>query len=216
VLRRSKRPYPGDDLAATVTGHRDRDQFFESGRQSVEELRRIVAGARLHGCDVDAEAIAWLQSHLTYADAVVNSPLPPLPYPDDSFDLIFNHSVFSHIDEQRQDAMLAELARVAQPGAHIVLTVHGEPAFQIHEQLRRGGGQDPAPERAQLEREGILFLPSRQAGFPDWYATTYHTTGYVFEHWSRRFTVEAYVCAGALGFQDTVLLSNGRPTSWLA
>ena len=40
-----------------------------------------------------------------------NQPLPPLDYPDATFDLIFNHSVFTHIDEQYQDAWLAELLR---------------------------------------------------------------------------------------------------------
>jgi len=166
-------------------------------------------GVRLHGCDIDRDAIGWVEKHLPYVDVVANDPLPPLPYPDASFDLIFNHSVFTHIDEERQDAWLTELVRVGRPGASIVLTVHGESAFAAHERQLREHGVDPAKKRNQLERDGILFLPEgRQEGFPDWYAATFHTTAYVLEHWSRWLRVRAYVFEGALGYQDTVLLER--------
>jgi SAM-dependent methyltransferase len=79
--------------------------------------------------DTDSEAIAWVSAHLPFVKADVNHALPPLPYLNGFFDLVYNHSVFSHIDEPFQDAWLAEIARIANPGAHIVLTVHGEYAF---------------------------------------------------------------------------------------
>ena len=46
-----------------------------------------------------------------------NNALPPLLFPDCAFDLVFAISVFTHLDEQYQLAWLAELRRVAQPGA---------------------------------------------------------------------------------------------------
>jgi ubiquinone/menaquinone biosynthesis C-methylase UbiE len=46
-----------------------------------------------------------------------NGQNPPLPFPDDHFDLVFSSSVFTHIDEHAQDLWLAELRRVTQPGA---------------------------------------------------------------------------------------------------
>jgi SAM-dependent methyltransferase len=58
----------------------------------------------LHGTDIDADAIAWCAKHIPYARVTVNNPDPPLPYADGTFDLVFNHSVFTHIDARRQDA----------------------------------------------------------------------------------------------------------------
>jgi SAM-dependent methyltransferase len=71
-----------------------------------------LAGRRaLHGTDVDAEAVAWCREHLPYVDVTVNDADPPLAHPDGAFDLVLAHSVFTHLDEARQDAWLSELHR---------------------------------------------------------------------------------------------------------
>lgn len=170
----------------------------------MEELGRTC---KLHGTDIDAEAVAWCQQHLPYTSVVVNDAGPPLPYPDDAFDLIFNQSVFTHIDERRQDAWLSELQRVTRPGGLVVLTTHGEIAL----------GADSWGIRGRLESDGIVFVdnvyPSDYA-LPRWYQVTYHAPWYVFEHWGRWFEIRAYVPGGVLGSQDHILLertSTDRP-----
>lgn len=165
-------------------------------------------GSELHATDIDGEAIAWIDEHLPFAKAQTNDALPPLGYPDGFFDLVYNHSVFSHINEERQDAWLGELRRVTRRGAHVVLTVHGEHAFSQFEDARRGAGQDTL--RAVFDADGIVFVPDPewQRFFPAWYGGAYHATWYVFEHWSRWFRIRAYVPLGALGFQDIVLLER--------
>lgn len=153
----------------------------------------------LHGTDTDTEAIAWCREHLPYARFMVNEPDPPLPYPDGAFDLVFNHSVFTHIDERRQDLWLAELWRVTQPGGFLVLTVLGEAGLS--------GGDSEVRDR--LEREGIAFLEGSMPGdspFPAWYQNTLHAPWYVFEHWGRWFEIRSYLPGAALGKQDHVVL----------
>jgi len=168
-------------------------------------------GARVTGTDIDAEAVAWAREHLPWARLAVNDALPPLPFADGEFDLVFNHSVFTHIDAERQDRWLAELHRVTRPGALLVLTVHGEDAFAAAQAQYAAAGGDPAPRRRALERDGILFLDdgaTTSGPYPEWYSTTFHTLGYVFGHWSRWFRIRAYVRQGALQFQDSVLLER--------
>lgn len=164
----------------------------------MEELGRTRA---LHGTDIDAEAIAWCREHIPYAKLSVNDGDPPLPFADGAFDLIFNHSVFTHIDEPRQDAWLAELHRVTQPGGFLVLSTHGEVAL----------GDDPWGIREGLEREGIVFMDGVIAPdfpLPDWYQNTYHAPWYVFERWGKWFEIRGYVPGGALGVQDHILLER--------
>jgi SAM-dependent methyltransferase len=164
----------------------------------MEEQGRTRA---LHGTDIDAEAIAWCRKHIPYAKLSVNGADPPLPFPDGTFDLIFNHSVFTHIDERRQDAWLAELHRVTRPGGFLVLSTHGEVALD----------EDPWGIRERLENEGIVFLDGVHPSdfpLPDWYQNTYHSPWYVFEHWGRWFKIRGYVPGGALGVQDHILLER--------
>ncbi len=164
----------------------------------LEELGRA---RELHGTDIDAEAVAWCQAHTPYAKIGLNGAEPPLRYPDGAFDLVFNHSVFTHIDRSRQDVWLSELHRVTRPGALLVLSTHGETA------IPDGAGE----LRNRLERDGIAFIDnsvSRELSLPAWYQTTFHAPWYVFEHWARWFAIRGYVPGGDLGYQDQVLLER--------
>jgi SAM-dependent methyltransferase len=222
------RPFPGEQLAARVAGTGDRDWFFESGQRSVRETAALLgvvgrgfadferildfgAGCgrmaawlddlpgEVHATDIDPEAVAWMDANLPHVQAVVNDAMPPLPYPDDYFGLVYNHSVLTHLDERMQDAWLAELRRVTRPGGLVVLTFHGEPAF--------AAAEPDAQARAIYDERGILFVSHPTPGLPDWYGVTYHAAWYVLAHWSNWLRVCAYVPRGALGLQDMVLLS---------
>ena len=206
------------DITTALAGLGKRlDQFsriLDFGCGSARVLRWIPAEpgtTEIHGCDIDEQAIAWCQAHLPEFQFTRNDPYPPLPYADEKFDLVLNHSVFTHIDERMQDLWLAELRRVLKPGGIALLSVHGPMAFGINEDACRFEGPTPAVLRKELERDGILFLTSDTyvgSSFPSFYHTTFHAPWYVFEHWSEWFTVRAYLSHADLGFQDIVLLER--------
>lgn len=175
----------------------------------LEPLTRL--GPTLHGIDTDADAVAWVRENLPFANVDVNDPLPPTKYADGQFDLVYNHSVFSHLDEARQDAWLLELRRVTRVGGHLLLSVHGEHAFAQYENALINGGSDAAGAREAYSRHGLLFMQDegwQSKGFPAWYGGTYHTTQYVFSRWTRWFRIKAYLPQGALNFQDIVVLER--------
>lgn len=174
-------------------------------------LEHLSSTCSLHGVDIDDRAVAWTQEHIPWATFKVNQPLPPLDYPDSYFDLVFNHSVFTHIDEHYQDRWLAELRRVVKPGGYLILSVHGEAAFHLFEEAVRGIGGDPNIIRQELATKGISFIKDDAftgGPFPDYYHSTFHAPWYVFEHWGQWFTVAAYVPRGSMGYQDFVLLQR--------
>jgi SAM-dependent methyltransferase len=174
-------------------------------------LEPLTATWELHGCDIDKQAIDWDQKHLPFATFEHTGAEPPLPYSDGYFDLVINHSVFTHIDERYQDLWLEELRRVVAPGGLLILSIHGEFAFQIAEGEMRGGGEDPEPWRRALERHGILFVADDAylgGVFPDFYHTTFHSPWYVFSHWSKWFDVKSYLPTADLGRQDVVVLQR--------
>lgn len=174
-------------------------------------LEHLAATSKVYGSDIDARAVRWAQEAFPWATLGVNQPLPPLDYPDASFDLVYNHSVFTHLDEEHQDRWLEELQRVTRPGGHLVLSVHGEKALADFEEGSRGAGGNPEAIRDEVVNRGISFIAhdSFTGGpFPDAYHSTFHAPWYVLEHWSRYFAVRAYVPQGSLGFQDFVLLER--------
>jgi len=153
------------------------------------------AQRKLYGSDIDAEAIAWCQANLPIASWSVNGELPPLPFSDGQFDLVYSISVFTHLDEQHMHAWLAELQRVTRPDAILLLTVHGEAAWS----------NLPHGVRETIKRDGFLYLPTYadKGRFPDWYQNSYHTEAFVRREFGHYFDVLDYAPDAIYG-QDLV------------
>ncbi|MEO8754981.1 MAG: class I SAM-dependent methyltransferase [Casimicrobiaceae bacterium] len=172
-------------------------------------LKQVAEKTELYGVDIDPEGIAWAQAHIPWVKCSVNSGLPPLDFPDGHFDLIFNQSVFTHLDETYQDAWLAELVRVTKPGGTLVLSVSGEHPFAELVKAHRDAGADPSNLLEKFRTKGIVFIEDDGwvgGPFPDFYHSTFHAPWYVFEHWSRFLDIKAFVTRGSLDFQDYLLL----------
>jgi len=163
-------------------------------------LRDYSGTCRFDGTDLNAKAIAWCRTTLPFAAFTVNSPQPPLDFPDATFDLVYAISVFTHMDESHQFAWLRELKRLVKRQAILLLSVHGEYCWR----------QLPPEEIAQVEARGFYAKPSRSltAIFPRFYTNTYHTRDYIADRWSSYFTLRAYLPRGMNHHQDLVVLEN--------
>lgn len=149
-----------------------------------------------HGADVDTEAIQWCSQQFPKGRFIANQPLPPLDYPDRHFDVVYCLSVFTHLNEEMQDAWLRELHRILKPGGLLILTVHGQNATS----------EIAAEDLKVLHTAGFLHKKSRKlAGIvPDWYHTTWHSRDYIINRVSRWFHSPAY-CEVPDGLQDLVV-----------
>ena len=174
-------------------------------------LGHLAGAVSLHGVDIDERAIKWARATMPYATFKVNNALPPLDYPDGSFDLVYNHSVFTHLDEEYQDLWLAELRRVTKPGGTILLTVHGDEAVRYISELMANAGGDGESLRNDLRRSGIAFVrqDSNVGGpFPDFYHSTFHAPWYIFDRWGAQLRIKAYLPGASLQLQDVVIMEN--------
>lgn len=89
--------------------------------------------AALHGCDVTERAVAFARRcHGRRAALLHNGLTPPLPYSDASFDYIYANSVFTHIQTNTLASWIAELARIARPGAYVVVSVFSASLYLSH------------------------------------------------------------------------------------
>lgn len=163
-------------------------------------LAPLAPAAQFYGTDIDREAIAWCRAHLGFANFAANDPLPPLPFANGLFDFIYAVSVFTHLDESYQFHWLAELRRIARPGAIVVLTLHGDFLFHLI----------PPELRWQAETNGYVFVESNvwKGIFPDWYQNTFHSRQYIYKWYPGFFRVLQHVPQGLAGHQDIVVLQR--------
>jgi SAM-dependent methyltransferase len=86
----------------------------------------------LNGVDVQARAIEWMRRNFpSHYQVVTTSVMPHLPFADNSLDVIYGFSVFTHI-KYLWDAWLMELKRVLKPGGLLIQTVHAENAWNFY------------------------------------------------------------------------------------
>ncbi len=183
------------------------------------------------GCDINGDHVEWVQSNLDYVQASRSPVVPPLAYSRHQFDAVVAISVFTHLNEESQDQFLCELARIAQPGACLFLTVHGERAMQralqeegimkmlaVDPERFQKASQDFARgqfafvlqtesfERQSLARRWAGKLLPRLAAKTLPYGMTFHPPSYIHTHWSRWFRIQDIHAAAIHDFQDIVVL----------
>ncbi|HVI31523.1 class I SAM-dependent methyltransferase [Phenylobacterium sp.] len=165
--------------------------------------------AELFGCDIDGEAIAWAAGALgEVADFRVNGLEPPLPFEDESFDLIYGISVFTHLPEDLQNAWLFELRRVLKPGGTLLTTKLDAAGYDYV----------PEPVKQAFARDGFVFWGEADIteGLPDVYRLAYHTDDYVRRVWGAYFDVLHIGSHDLNRTQDAVLMRRPRHAlSWL-
>jgi SAM-dependent methyltransferase len=170
-----------DLLAALPDGYSlDDKRVLDFGCGAGRTLRHFVsdeAGGEFWGCDIDVESIEWLNANLAPPlHAFANSELPPLAQPDETFDLVYCVSVFTHL-ARSWSAWLAELHRVLKPDGLLLTTFMG--AGQAHLM---------APDEWDEDSVGMLILQPGQSwamGGP----MVLHSEWWIREHWGRLFDV---------------------------
>lgn len=181
------------------------DSILDYGCGSGRVARAIppstARGSRsITGVDIDASAIAWCAENLRGIRFAVVSPTPPTALVDASFDLIFAVSVFTHLDEMMQFALLAELRRLLRPGGVLIASVQGE----HHRSLRKrrfdlsSGFAFVAGDRGWLKKDGL----------PRFYQDAQHTRAYVEREWAKHLDVILYRDRGIADHQDAVVLTR--------
>ena len=146
---------PGPVLRVATAGTADIEWFLGSGRLGFETICEALAdegvdtaklGAaldfgcgcgrvlrhwpstgrpKLYGCDIDDRAVRWLSRRLPWVGTATTVGTPPLPWPDETFDLVWAFSVFTHLPQELQTPWRNELRRVTRRGGMILLSVHG-------------------------------------------------------------------------------------------
>ena len=199
-------------LRSSGTSFEDAASIFEFGvgcGRIARWLAPLAGDHQLHGSDIDEWAIRWCQRRLPFGSFIVNGELPPLAYEDDSFDLVYSHSVFTHLDQAHQRAWLEEIRRVLKPGGWAALTTHGEVSIgRLVRGFRRRDEALGDRVEAEIRDAGFFFDADSQwrGVFPDYYHNSYQTRAYTEREWARVMPIVSCAETAALGEQDIYVL----------
>lgn len=84
------------------------------------------ARARVVATDVNPTLLDWCRRHLPAVEYHHHGLVPPIAsLPATTFDIIYAHSVFTHIPLERQVAWLEEMRRLLRPGGLLAATFLG-------------------------------------------------------------------------------------------
>jgi SAM-dependent methyltransferase len=179
------------NLAAQRYGGKPIRQFntvLDFGCGAGRVMQYVPAGPRMFGCDVNAELVSFMHREFPDAEVYQNAFTPPLKYAAGQFDLVYCFSVFSHLEEENERAWLKELSRVGGSGCLYLVTVHGD--WVIEATL---GSEREAAEKAGFYYRKALKRHGTAMDFPEGYESSYHTSAYIRENWSRHFEILAII-----------------------
>ena len=148
---------------------------------------------RVHGVDIDSVNIEWCRTNIPDITFDVTSTSPPLPYADETFDIVYGHSVLTHIGEEEQHNWLNELARVTRRGCLCLMTILAEPSWFV----RYYPNHRTPSALAEFLEAGFLDDGSVEVGVdssqPGFYRNVSHTAAYIREVWSEYFEIVSIV-----------------------
>jgi len=193
-------------------------------------LARMFKGHpnEIFGCDIDRRHIEWMTRGLPNVKATLTSVVPPLPYPDHTFDGIISISIFTHLNEQSQNSFLKELWRVCAPNAYLFLTVHGRRALDralterrikeiisVDEDLFQNAVRRFAKgEHGFILQQGHLTTSNATGSSgnaliaePFEYGIAFISEEYVRTRWSKWFDIVDFRHGAIHNFQDIVVLT---------
>lgn len=172
-----------------------------TGRLLRQYRAEAEAGGTFWGADQDENCVLWAKEFLSPPfNFVTCTAYPHLPFEDNSFDLVYAISVFTHI-EHLTDAWLMELRRVLKPGGHLMVSVHTEGSV---ERIATDFWPPWLPRETAVEELAKHDFSVVTSGAWD-FTFPFFKEEYVRKEWGRYYDVVAIESA-QIDFAQTVVL----------
>ena len=120
-------------------------------------LSSLLVGSKAHRTLLDLEPSAIETARELFETAgqdatYIVGDLFDMPFPDDSFDIVFNAGVLEHFDESGRQAALKEMTRVMKPAgiALVAIPNHFSIPYRFSYEYKKKHGTWPYPDEEKL------------------------------------------------------------------
>jgi hypothetical protein len=157
------------------------------------------------GCDVDPINVDWCKRYMPFGQYFQIPTHPDAEVFTKQHDLIYSHSVLTHLSEDVQHLWLEQLARALKPKGLALLTVHG-----LVSNARIAEWAKEAPLFNMWLERGFVDSPTPNPDINDvtdieYYRDVAHTPEYIFSNWSKYFDVLDIIPGAIAQIQDVVV-----------
>jgi SAM-dependent methyltransferase len=149
--------------------------------------------ANIFGVDIDEVNITWLRSNFGWQNASRIDFDPPMPYPDNHFDLIYGHSIFTHLAYSDHFLWIKEITRILKPGGFAFLTVATEDGLFVTRYDRLG-----RELTRQYIVDGFVDVENHSytgvdAGREGYYRLVFQTRRFILENWGMLLSIQKII-----------------------
>jgi ubiquinone/menaquinone biosynthesis C-methylase UbiE len=92
----------------------------------IRHLSALFPDSRITGSDYNTQSIRWCSSHLSGVTFIQNELNPPLQVADNSQDVLYGISIFTHLSEHNHNAWAAEIHRVLRSNGIAIISTQGD------------------------------------------------------------------------------------------
>ena len=175
----------------------------------------------LFGIDHSEEVIHICHQTNKWCKFVMIEPSPPTAFPEQSFDLIYLYSVFSHLPEEMHWAWLKEFHRLLRPDGMLIATTFPRDFIQDCKTMRDDARFNAYPQwaketaKAFMDTEAALsaydqgrFCYSSRGADGRWsfWGEAYIPKSYVEERWREIFDICDYIDDRGLCPQNIIVV----------
>lgn len=156
----------------------------------------------LYGCDINDQLVTWSQQNIPFGSFTRSQLRPPLPYPDNHFDLIYGISILTHLLFDMHYLWMAEIWRVLKPGGIAILTAHGPSMFPLIAGNIAGG----SISKTTVVDAGMFICAEHAEGSnATWNIVTADVMSKIFYPFEK---LDYRPCYGLMGIQDTYVFAK--------
>jgi len=175
-----------------------------------------IAPSKLWGCDPVEEMISICKEQNRWCNFKTIDTKPPSPFQDETFDLIYSFSVFSHLSEEMHKSLLAELSRILKPGGLLIVTTRSRNFIErrkdpdsVHEGPRSGASAFLNIQECLSDYDGGRYCFSQLVHEGEWsyWGEAAIPKDYVVRHWTQALTFVDYIdIYGELVYQSIIVM----------
>jgi SAM-dependent methyltransferase len=181
-----------------------------------------IAPSKLWGCDPVEEMINICKEQNRRCNFKTIDAKPPSPFQDETFSLIYSFSVFSHLSEEMQKDLVAELSRILKPGGLLIATTRSRNFIEDCAKLRRRKDLDSVHEGPRSSTSAFLntqeclsdydsgrycFSQLVHEGEWSYWGEAAIPKDYVVHQWTQALTFVDYIdIYGGLAYQSIIVM----------